>query len=245
MDERLDLNRQRTVGELLSETIRLFGRHAGLFLSVSLIVVVPYVLFMKGVWGGVAGDGIPRHSDIWGAFAVTVLGGFAVPVLITALHAVIVREIGAGRVPSVGEALGDAAPRMAMALLTVLIGSLFVFGALLFVLPGIWLGTRLYFGAQAAVLEGTDPMASLKRSSELVRGRWWRTFGRLLASVLVFGVASAVASRLVRDVHPEFVRLTLAIVIEALSLSLGALFGTLMFFGYRANPAATPELQAA
>ncbi|MBB1260830.1 DUF7847 domain-containing protein [Streptomyces alkaliterrae] len=42
---------------------------------------------------------------------------------------------------------------------------------------GCYLVIRWGFGPTACVLEGKPPVAALRRSSELVRGSWWRAFG--------------------------------------------------------------------
>ncbi|WP_336322238.1 hypothetical protein [Streptomyces lavendofoliae] len=51
--------------------------------------------------------------------------------------------------------------------------------------PAIWLWVRFSFAPAAAVFEGRGSLAALRRSSRLVRGAWWRTFGiTLLASLM-------------------------------------------------------------
>ena len=47
----LDLDAPRDLRELAAMTLRLFGRHSGLFLSVTLLVVAPVVILLDGVWG--------------------------------------------------------------------------------------------------------------------------------------------------------------------------------------------------
>jgi hypothetical protein len=68
----------------------------------------------------------------------------------------------------------------------------------------IYFGIRWSFAAQAIVLEGCGARASLARSSELVRGNWWRVLGtstliqagqviaNLLAGLFVSGRVAAV-----------------------------------------------------
>ncbi len=50
-------------------------------------------------------------------------------------------------------------------------------GFALLLIPGIWLYARLYFGAQAAVVEGARGADALRVSSRYVDGNWWRVFG--------------------------------------------------------------------
>jgi hypothetical protein len=50
-----------------------------------------------------------RHSGLF--LSVTLLTALVIPPLVTGLHAVIVRELGQGKVLGAGEALRTAAPR--------------------------------------------------------------------------------------------------------------------------------------
>ncbi|MFF2326097.1 MULTISPECIES: hypothetical protein [unclassified Streptomyces] len=50
-----------------------------------------------------------------------------------------------------------------------------------------WLWVKFSLAPSAVVFEGQRPMAALRRSSQLVRGDWWRVFG---ISLLAFGMAA-------------------------------------------------------
>ncbi|WP_446039033.1 hypothetical protein [Streptomyces sp. SID1121] len=54
--------------------------------------------------------------------------------------------------------------------------------------PAVWLWTRFTLAPTAAVVESQGPLTSLRRSSLLVRGSWWRTFG---ITLLAYAAASA------------------------------------------------------
>lgn len=243
----LDLSRPRSAAELLSTTVTLFARHAELFLPLTLLVTAPVVVFVDGVWGGALRDG-PDYSPSHAAGATSLLlTAFVLPLLVTALHAVIVRDLGSrGSSPTVGQALRTAAPRLPAALGAVVLSSLGItLGLLLLVVPGIWLAVRWYFGAQAAVLDQMPPGAALTRSAELVKGRWWETFGALALSLIVFGLTGAFAVAVAGLVGEPVAFVVLLTVIQAVALSLSALFGTLLFFTLRARRAAAPEPLAA
>ncbi|NGN68270.1 hypothetical protein G5C51_30780 [Streptomyces sp. A7024] len=53
-----------------------------------------------------------------------------------------------------------------------------------------WLWVRLALAPAAAVLEHASPAAALRRSTTLVRGSWWRTFGFLLLAGIIAQTAS-------------------------------------------------------
>ena len=59
------------------------------------------------------------------------------------------------------------------------------------ILAGIYVGVRWLFCILAAVFEGKSAVQSLKRSSELVKGGWWRVFGMMIGIfLLVFFIQS-------------------------------------------------------
>jgi hypothetical protein len=99
--------------------------------------------------------------------------------------------------------------------------------------PGIWLAIRCYFAAQAAVVDEVGPAAALRRSSELVRGSWWRTLGCLLATGLLFGLAGSVAIGVIGELGSSALYVAGLIVVEAIALALTAIFATLLFFDLR------------
>ena len=132
----LDLDAPRSVRQLLGTTLALFGSHSGLFLSVTLLVVTPAVIAVDGVWARGLVDG-PGAASIPAAAVTSSLLSVFLPVLVTALHVVIVRQLGDGQLPGVGEALRSAAPRLLVALgATLVYVVLTVVGFFLLVVPG-------------------------------------------------------------------------------------------------------------
>jgi hypothetical protein len=235
----VDLQRPRGVSDLFGTTFSLFIRHAGLFLSVTLVVVAPVVIVVDGVWGRGLQDGADATVPVGAAIASGLLNALIVPSMVTALHVVIVQRIGSGSVPTIPEAFEAAADRLGAVIATVVLYFIVVaFGFLLLIVPGIWLGTRLYFGAQAAVVDGASPVEALRISYRLVGGRWWRTFGCILLAGLVFFTITSPLTAAVSFVTngPIFVLATVAL--NTVSLSLAALFGTLLFFDLRSRPQA-------
>ena len=65
---------------------------------------------------------------------------------------------------------------------------LMVAGLALFIVPGIVIIVLVIYWSvdvSAVVIEGRKPISALKRSFELVRGNWWRTFAALILMTLV------------------------------------------------------------
>ncbi|MFF8605357.1 oxidoreductase [Streptomyces sp. NPDC015346] len=73
-------------------------------------------------------------------------------------------------------------------------------GAMLATLPTLplaaWLWVKFSLAPAAAVFEGQGATAAMRRSSQLVRGSWWRVFGALLAA----GVMAAMANWAIQQV---------------------------------------------
>ncbi|MFF9847249.1 oxidoreductase [Streptomyces litmocidini] len=62
--------------------------------------------------------------------------------------------------------------------------------ALLIAPLALWIWVRFSLAPAAAVMEGQGAFASMRRSSSLVRGSWWRMFGCLLVAGLMASVVS-------------------------------------------------------
>lgn len=233
---RLELDRPRTLGELVALTFELFGRHLATFLTLTLIVVAPAVILVDGVWGGYLADGgkaEPSAGASWASFALATL---VIPALVTALQVVAVHALAEGEEPTVGAALRRAAPRLPAAAGAVVLYSLGVaLGLVALIVPGIWLSVRWYFAAQAAVVDGLRPVDALRRSAEVVETRWWRTLGVLLGFGPLIGIFGAVAGLVIATIDNGAIYTSAQVLLRAGLLSLTAIFATLLFFDSRAR----------
>ncbi|HEY5273778.1 MAG TPA: hypothetical protein VIJ34_11160 [Acidimicrobiales bacterium] len=81
--------------------------------------------------------------------------------------------------------------------IAVMIYFLATLALILLVLPGIYFWCSWLVAMPVLLLEGTRGGAALKRSRELVKGRWWSTFGTYLLSAILVGIAAAVFSAIV------------------------------------------------
>jgi hypothetical protein len=233
---RLDLDEHRNLGELVGLTFTLFGRHLAVFLSLTLLVVAPIGIVVDGVWGGFLADGGDASAPLAATTVSFLFALVVIPPLVTALHVVVVQGLARGEEPVVGAALSAAASRLLPAVGAVVIYALAVtVGLILLIVPGIYLAVRWYFAAQAAVVDGLGPKAALVRSGELVDGRWWRVLGLVVVFSLITGTFSAVSEALVRGVENGPLFVTAWILIQTVTLSLTAIFGTLLFFDLRAR----------
>ena len=227
---------------LLKETFRLFGRHAGLFLAMTAVVAVPFAVIRSLIWGeylnpagfDFAGGSGPEWATV---LLLGLIGGSVIPAVVTALHVAAVLRIQDGERPSVRDAFGLVRGRTGAVTATAVLYFLGVaLGA--FVLVGYWWAVRWYFGAQLAVVERRGPRAALERSGELVQGRWWRTAGLLLLAWVALHLLLGELLRIVIFVDYGVLYVALRALATTVSLSLGALFGTLLFLDYWQRPAA-------
>jgi hypothetical protein len=231
-----DLDRQRTLGELVGLTFELFGRYLATFLSLALIVVTPIVILADGAWGGALADGGDANPSRAAGGVSLALHVVVVPPLVTALNVAVVQALARGEVPSVGAALRAAGPRLpaafgAVVLYTLAVGA----GFFALVVPGVWLAVRWYFGAQAAVIDRLGPVDALRRSAEVVQTRWWRTFGVLLAFGLLTGAVGAVVDAILGEIGNGAIYTSAYVLVQAALAALTAIFGTLLFFDSRAR----------
>jgi hypothetical protein len=234
---RLDLDHPRDIGGLLGTTFSVFGALAPVFVIVTFLVVAPVVLLVDGLWMDGLTEGADHDLEPVAGTVGFVLSSFVVPALITALHVVIVMRLAAGERPHVGEAVTAALRSGVRATGAVtLYALLIVVGFVLCILPGIYLSVRLYFAAQAAVVDRASPRRALGISSDVTDGRWWETFGSLLVmGIVVFLPAGMIAAIVGFVVDSPVAYILVELVTQTLSLSLSALFGTLLFFSLRAR----------
>jgi hypothetical protein len=231
--EPLKLDRAWTAADLIGETFRLISRHAVLFMTMTAVVVFPYVIVTDVLTGDTSGDDLTGRVVAGGAVTL-LLGSLVVPAYVTALHVVAVLRLAEGERPTVSEALRAAARRALPALGATALYLLAVIGGLiLLIVPGVILGVRLYFSAQAAVVDNLGPADALRRSNELVKGRWWQTLGRLLLSGIVFSLIGIPFGIAFATLDFGVVYVLADAVGQTIVLSLTALFGTLVFMDYR------------
>ena len=157
---------------------------------------------------------------------VLALGGsvaisFIATIALAALMTAIVLDVYAKRTPDRGRAVRTALRRGPLMLLSTVLAALLagVVGAALVVpatlvsgsvlgLVGQFAGTavfawiyiRIGSAPPAIVVEGIGPVAVLRRSAALVKGRWWGVFGALTVGTLVTGIPGAIIQAIVNGI---------------------------------------------
>lgn len=78
--------------------------------------------------------------------------------------------------------------------INILVGLIVFGGTILLILPGIYLAVSLSMADIILLDRDTRGSKALSESRELIRGRWWATFGRFLGGMLVLGLAMTIAT---------------------------------------------------
>jgi hypothetical protein len=182
----LELRQPRDLGALFSDSLRVFIPHAWLFVLLSAAVVVPVEIIVEGIGLEMLTSEYDESPPLIESAVPSIVGFLVVTPIITAICIYALHSIAEGKRPSAGQVLVagfEAFTPLFGAVLLAAIGIAAGFIALF--LPGVYLFIRWYFVPQAVVIEGARGPAALSRSSQIVQGFWWRSFG----SVVVANVA--------------------------------------------------------
>ena len=239
---------RRQGGQIFRATTRIYVEHLPMFAAAGAIFVpvylvaagVQWVLFhITSVAPLIALDG--RHGAATAFLAILIggVGGLFASVIATAAVAVILNEIDAGRRILAGQAyrrvfrrLRPLARGMATEILMVVLLTITVVGIPFAVHRFI----RWSLFAQASMLDDVSATESLRLSSLLVRGRWWRTFGfTLLVDVLVVLSGPLLGVGLLLTDHSlNFINLAASLV-YAFTVPFAAIQLTLYYFDLEAR----------
>ena len=123
------------------------------------------------------------------------------------------------------EGLGAGGRRMGgVVAASIIVLVLVVLGLLALILPGIWIAVALALTTPALVIERLAPLAAVRRSFTMVRGRWWPTAGVVgLTFLVAFGAVVAVsipAGVLAAATDDRSLRALIAGVVNSLSTAL-------------------------
>lgn len=191
-------------GEVLDTSFNLFKRNFKTVVTISAAVMVP--LSAMGAFA-VAGllpadmaaltdpnadfdDVLPTLLGLYGAIGAGTLLQLFGQILVQAATTRVYAETYQGKKMGISDGLRSGLRRLpAMLVLTVVQTVGFLIGGLLCLIPGIFLYGIWAVSPAALINESLGPFAALRRSQQLVKGFWWRTFGivivaSILASIL-------------------------------------------------------------
>ena len=196
-----------SVGHVFSTAWTIFSANIGIFLAIGLIVALPnlIVLMLSPTETTPLGTTPSLGTDPGaGAVGLAFIGGILAVVLTLVSQAVILYvafQYLRGQPVALGDAVQKGFARFLPILGLVILFFLGVWvGLILLVIPGIMLMVAWSVSVAACVVEGTGPVASLKRSAALTKGHRWKIFGIFLliwiASIIVGALIGLISFQL-------------------------------------------------
>jgi hypothetical protein len=171
---------QYRIGEVLGRTFAIFFRSFPKLLLLALPIMSPYVALQVYGYSQVEEGGEPGEAGLIAIFSSYVL----LQVLISLLAATATFEVLQrlrGETASLGACLGVGMRRLFPVLIVNLLVILAIgVGLVLFIVPGVILGTMLAVAIPICVVEKPGIFATLNRSSDLTKGNRWGIFATLL-----------------------------------------------------------------
>jgi len=177
-------------GEILGSSVRLFVRYFFRLLLASLVGYAVWALATILIGVVLA---IPLSlAEIANPWLNVLTKGLAVLLIIlptaiisAPLTLAVSSLVVADRLSYSGLVAGVFSRRLVHLLLTLALQSLLILLGCLLIIPGIYLTVVFSMTPAAVMLEDQVGWAALRRSRELVYGYWFKTFGLLLASLLI------------------------------------------------------------
>ncbi|MGE5274967.1 MAG: hypothetical protein ACM3QU_14550 [Verrucomicrobiota bacterium] len=254
----LSVARRRRWGQVLSAAGRMYVDRPALFLGIGLLLIplgAVISLLQALVLGGFGLLGVDTTGGSAGGLVLLVVAvgttlallGFA---LVQAATTCVLADLDAGRrVTAVGayrRALKRFRPLLGGLLLAVAAWAVLTLTAVL-IPVAIWLAVRCLLLAQVVEVENCSAVGGLRRSSRLVRGRWFRVASLVgVGALLALAAGPLVGAALIALTDAPLALLNVvAGVVYALAMPFVALTTCYVYFDARVSEeleAATPEL---
>ena len=225
------------VGQLIDAAMKLYTQNAVQLWKIVAIVVLPlqviWVIVSRLILGSVyvvngpLGNGLHTTSGrANGINALLELVFYLGSLLSTGALFTFQLNAYLGRPHSVEESFRFAFARhrvFSLLWISILTIVLTIAGLILLLVGSIWIAVSLCVAIPVLFLEGATGFSAVSRSYELVKGRWWATFGRLIVlgimlAVLYF-VISAIGLGIANSVSSPFVWL----IVRALFFTIAAI----------------------
>lgn len=186
------------VGEIIDVAIKIYTRNLGTFLGLTAIIYIPIAIIAVLGFLSVLPEGsfvqdntlyFPFGADdtpfVVFAIAFGILS-YLFALLATAAGTRAVADAYLGTKPTIGKSYAAVGRRIGSLFWLVLLFFIAVaIGFVLLVLPGIYLAIAFIVAVPALVVEDVRGSKALRRSRDLVSGRWWSVFGTVLLGVFL------------------------------------------------------------
>ena len=197
------------VGEVLDKSITLYGRHFGPLVKAVLVIVVPVQILSQLITASTAPeesytldastipDSALNETGEWAAYITgqVLVGmlGLMVIVITTAACFKAVSDAYLGGRPDWRDSLRFAMRHTHSLVWLLILSMLLLIPALIpLAIPFVWLAIAWVVAPLALLFEGARGRHALRRSFNLVRGRWWPTFGTILIATIIATVVQGV-----------------------------------------------------
>ena len=180
----------QSIGKVLDSGFRLYGAGFKKFIGLAALYAVTMIVPALFVPVQSQPPGPPDFARVrlFGALVLVMI-----PVYIF-FYAALLYRIGMfaqSNDPGFADALKRGLRCVIPALVSSVLAMLAIAGGIIaLVIPGLILMVGLFFSTFAIVLDGTGPVASLRRSFNLVWGNWWRTAAIMTVALVVVMVFS-------------------------------------------------------
>ena len=223
------------VGETLDTAMGVYRRGAIQLWQAVAIVVIPLEFVELLLRRASLGSDVFVHngtlytnslSGSTGGLGITLLIlliGILAQLLATGVVFKLVLDGYLGRPTDISESFAFASGKVLSLLwLSILIGVLTFVGLILIVIPGIWFLVSSSVAIPVLMMEGLGGFGAIRRSFDLVRGRWWATLGRLVAAFILVIVAEFVIGLITGGVTAALgvSNLTLFLIVNAILAAL-------------------------
>jgi hypothetical protein len=245
--QRFRLNRERSVGQIVGDTLLLYKSYPWLFIVLAVPIVAAYDLALLAVTGqGSLGSGGHRNFEV--STLLELLDFSLIGPLISALHAHAVVQVGEGHKPRLSSVAARGLAVLPVVAAAEIVANICIsIGLLALVVPGVALALRWAVVGQVAAVENEGWMPSLSRSRKLTA----QNYGRIL-KLFVLGSAVVVVVRLAAAQIPlggaaGAPSVALGIGLDSITRSVFALALALLYFDLRhraTSPAVQPTEQA-
>jgi hypothetical protein len=184
-----------SISELILKSIALYKNNAKRFITYSFLIFVPGAFIT--IFSAILPILIPERFTL-GIIGASYIIYILLAIILSfvsfwfslAFIRVITKNYNGTAVGTMGEEIHEAKAIFWPSFWTYILTGLAVFGGmLLLVIPGIIFGLWFAFSIYVTAIDNKRPIQAMKTSKQLVDGRWWKVFWRILIPSLVFGIA--------------------------------------------------------
>jgi hypothetical protein len=237
------IERQRSVAQIIGEALDIYQRYPLLFITLALGVIAPYELAVLAATG--LGPLSSQSHESPGVIVLLFLLDFAlVGPLVSALHVHGVILIGEGGRPRLAQVAARGLrvlPEVAAAVIAAGIG--IGLGFLALIIPGVLLALRWSVVAQVAAVEHEGWLPALSRSRELTRGNYLHILALLVTTGLLAAGIGALVQAIPLGSGSGAASVAVGIASRTLAASFTALTLSLLYFDLRARRGPPPSPQ--